>query len=218
VGDYKRSWSTRCRQTRLISRTRSILARSYRDVRCFLGASRKPRPEIDLCALQSIAERSVSKSFPTKSPRKVIATASWSQKGCSRNRFVDKPSYLPEGFRMTLINSSSLSRKVYLLLRALGYLDRQKPDTKGMLFFESELCKCLGLPPITTTNTTTSRRLALLDQFFQPKKSRAVQKSNPRAKARRICTRGEPPPPKIASDQEVQLPIRKCCNFGGVIC
>ena len=33
----------------------------------------------------------------------------------------------------------------HLLLRALGYLDRQKPDTKGMLFFESELCKCLGL-------------------------------------------------------------------------
>jgi DNA repair protein RecO (recombination protein O) len=32
-----------------------------------------------------------------------------------------------------------------LLLRALGYLDKQKPDTKGMLFFESELCKCLGL-------------------------------------------------------------------------
>ncbi len=32
-----------------------------------------------------------------------------------------------------------------LLLRALGYLDRQKPDTRGVLFFESELCKCLGL-------------------------------------------------------------------------
>src|SRR5580700_5873389 len=32
-----------------------------------------------------------------------------------------------------------------LLLRALGYLDRQKPEAKGVLFFESELCKCLGL-------------------------------------------------------------------------
>ena len=34
-----------------------------------------------------------------------------------------------------------------LLLRAMGYLDRQKPDTRGVLFFESELCKCLGLYP-----------------------------------------------------------------------
>ena len=32
-----------------------------------------------------------------------------------------------------------------LLLRALGYLDKQTPDTRGVLFFESELCKCLGL-------------------------------------------------------------------------
>jgi DNA repair protein RecO (recombination protein O) len=32
-----------------------------------------------------------------------------------------------------------------LLLRALGYLDRQNPDSRGVLFFESELCKCLGL-------------------------------------------------------------------------
>jgi DNA repair protein RecO (recombination protein O) len=32
-----------------------------------------------------------------------------------------------------------------LLLRALGYLDRQSPDSRGVLFFESELCKCLGL-------------------------------------------------------------------------
>jgi DNA repair protein RecO (recombination protein O) len=32
-----------------------------------------------------------------------------------------------------------------LLLRALGYLDRQKPETRGVLFFESELCKSLGL-------------------------------------------------------------------------
>ena len=32
-----------------------------------------------------------------------------------------------------------------LLLRALGYLDKQNPDWRGVLFFESELCKCLGL-------------------------------------------------------------------------
>jgi DNA repair protein RecO (recombination protein O) len=32
-----------------------------------------------------------------------------------------------------------------LLLRALGYIDRQNPDIRGILFFESELCKCLGL-------------------------------------------------------------------------
>ena len=32
-----------------------------------------------------------------------------------------------------------------LLLRALAYIDRQKPDIRGVLFFESELCKCLGL-------------------------------------------------------------------------
>ena len=32
-----------------------------------------------------------------------------------------------------------------LLLRALGYLDTKLPGTKGVLFFESELCKCLGL-------------------------------------------------------------------------
>jgi DNA repair protein RecO (recombination protein O) len=32
-----------------------------------------------------------------------------------------------------------------LLLRALGYLDRQNPEARGVLFFESELCKCLGL-------------------------------------------------------------------------
>jgi DNA repair protein RecO (recombination protein O) len=32
-----------------------------------------------------------------------------------------------------------------LLLRAFGYLDRQSPDARGILFFESELCKCLGL-------------------------------------------------------------------------
>jgi DNA repair protein RecO (recombination protein O) len=32
-----------------------------------------------------------------------------------------------------------------LLLRAFGYLDRRSPDAKAVLFFESELCKCLGL-------------------------------------------------------------------------
>ena len=32
-----------------------------------------------------------------------------------------------------------------LLLRALGYLDKKSPDSRGVFFFESELCKCLGL-------------------------------------------------------------------------
>jgi DNA repair protein RecO (recombination protein O) len=32
-----------------------------------------------------------------------------------------------------------------LLLRAFGYLHRRNPDAKAVLFFESELCKCLGL-------------------------------------------------------------------------
>jgi len=32
-----------------------------------------------------------------------------------------------------------------LLLRALGYLDRKSPDARAILFFESELTKCLGL-------------------------------------------------------------------------
>jgi DNA repair protein RecO (recombination protein O) len=32
-----------------------------------------------------------------------------------------------------------------LLLRALGYLDREDLKTRGVLFFESELCRCLGL-------------------------------------------------------------------------
>jgi DNA repair protein RecO (recombination protein O) len=32
-----------------------------------------------------------------------------------------------------------------LLLRALGYLDAQKPEARGILFFESELCTSLGL-------------------------------------------------------------------------
>jgi DNA repair protein RecO (recombination protein O) len=32
-----------------------------------------------------------------------------------------------------------------LLLRALGYLDTKKTEARGVLFFESELCKCLGL-------------------------------------------------------------------------
>lgn len=32
-----------------------------------------------------------------------------------------------------------------LLLRGMGYLDRKMPEARGVLFFESELCKCLGL-------------------------------------------------------------------------
>jgi DNA repair protein RecO (recombination protein O) len=38
------------------------------------------------------------------------------------------------------------SPEIYqLLLRAFGYLNRRNPDTKAVLFFESELCKSLGL-------------------------------------------------------------------------
>jgi DNA repair protein RecO (recombination protein O) len=32
-----------------------------------------------------------------------------------------------------------------LLLRALDYLNSKAPEPRGVLFFESELCKCLGL-------------------------------------------------------------------------
>jgi DNA repair protein RecO (recombination protein O) len=32
-----------------------------------------------------------------------------------------------------------------LLLRALSYLDTKKPQVRGVLFFESELCKSMGL-------------------------------------------------------------------------
>jgi DNA repair protein RecO (recombination protein O) len=32
-----------------------------------------------------------------------------------------------------------------LLLRALGYLDTKAPESRGVLFFESELCRSLGI-------------------------------------------------------------------------
>lgn len=32
-----------------------------------------------------------------------------------------------------------------LLFRALNYLNRRLPDARGVLFFERELCKCLGV-------------------------------------------------------------------------
>jgi DNA repair protein RecO (recombination protein O) len=32
-----------------------------------------------------------------------------------------------------------------LLLRALGYLDTKTPESRGVLFFESELCRSLGI-------------------------------------------------------------------------
>ena len=32
-----------------------------------------------------------------------------------------------------------------LLLRALDYLNSKRPELRGVLFFETELCKCLGL-------------------------------------------------------------------------
>ena len=58
----------------------------------------------------------------------------------------------------------------HLLLRALGYLDRQKPDTKGMLFFESELCKCLGL----YTPDLHSAADKLVETYGQVPKARAI--------------------------------------------
>ncbi len=57
-----------------------------------------------------------------------------------------------------------------LLLRALGYLDRQKPDTRGVLFFESELCKCLGL----YTPDMHSAADKLVETYGQLPKARAV--------------------------------------------
>jgi DNA repair protein RecO (recombination protein O) len=56
-----------------------------------------------------------------------------------------------------------------LLLRALGYLDRQSPDTRGVLFFESELCKCLGL----YTPNMHSAADKLVEAYGQLPKARA---------------------------------------------
>jgi DNA repair protein RecO (recombination protein O) len=57
-----------------------------------------------------------------------------------------------------------------LLLRALGYLDKQKPDTRGVLFFESELCKCLGL----YTPDMHSAADKLVETYGQLPKARAA--------------------------------------------
>jgi DNA repair protein RecO (recombination protein O) len=57
-----------------------------------------------------------------------------------------------------------------LLLRALGYLDRQDPDTRGVLFFESELCKCLGL----YTPDMHSAADKLIEAYGQLPKARAT--------------------------------------------
>jgi DNA repair protein RecO (recombination protein O) len=57
-----------------------------------------------------------------------------------------------------------------LLLRALGYLDRQSPDTRGVLFFESELCKCLGL----YTPSMHSAADKLVEAYGQLPKTRAT--------------------------------------------
>ena len=57
-----------------------------------------------------------------------------------------------------------------LLLRALGYLDRQNPDTRGVLFFESELCKCLGL----YTPDMHSAADKLVEAYGQLPKIRAI--------------------------------------------
>jgi DNA repair protein RecO (recombination protein O) len=63
------------------------------------------------------------------------------------------------------------SPEIYsLLLRALGYLDRQSPETRGILFFESELCKCLGL----YTPDTHSSADKLVETYGQLPKSRAT--------------------------------------------
>jgi DNA repair protein RecO (recombination protein O) len=57
-----------------------------------------------------------------------------------------------------------------LLLRALGYLDRQNLETKGVLFFESELCKCLGL----YTPDMHSAADKLVEAYGQLPKARAT--------------------------------------------
>jgi DNA repair protein RecO (recombination protein O) len=57
-----------------------------------------------------------------------------------------------------------------LLLRALGYLDRQSPDSRGILFFESELCKCLGL----YTPDMHSAADKLVEAYGQLPKARGV--------------------------------------------
>jgi DNA repair protein RecO (recombination protein O) len=57
-----------------------------------------------------------------------------------------------------------------LLLRALGYLDRQNPDSRGVLFFESELCKCLGL----YTPNMHSAADKLMEAYGQLPKARAT--------------------------------------------
>jgi DNA repair protein RecO (recombination protein O) len=57
-----------------------------------------------------------------------------------------------------------------LLLRALGYLDRQNLETKGVLFFESELCKCLGL----YTPDMHSAADKLVEAYGQLPKTRAT--------------------------------------------
>ena len=44
-----------------------------------------------------------------------------------------------------------------LLFRALNYLNQRLPDARGVLFFERELCKCLGVE--AETDETASRRL-----------------------------------------------------------
>jgi DNA repair protein RecO (recombination protein O) len=57
-----------------------------------------------------------------------------------------------------------------LLLRALGYLDRQDPKASGVLFFESELCKCLGL----FTPDMHSAADKLMENYGQLPKTRAT--------------------------------------------
>jgi DNA repair protein RecO len=56
-----------------------------------------------------------------------------------------------------------------LLLRALGYLDSKTPDARGVLFFESELCNCLGL----RSPDSHSAAEAIVSTFGRLPKSRA---------------------------------------------
>ena len=56
-----------------------------------------------------------------------------------------------------------------LLLRALGYLDSKTPEPRGVLFFESELCNCLGLH----SPDSHSAADAIVSAFGRLPKSRA---------------------------------------------
>jgi DNA repair protein RecO (recombination protein O) len=56
-----------------------------------------------------------------------------------------------------------------LLLRALDYLNSKRPELRGVLFFETELCKCLGLH----SSDSGSSVEAIVSTFGHLPKSRA---------------------------------------------